>query len=256
MASPKSLFEKASLTLVDVLLLALCAAALTYLSVPLVLKLSTALGEAAEPNKRADIQAVGALVFLGVFLFAISAVFLASFAAGGLTLANVSGRTRLIARIGLLVVFLPVFIQTARRGPRGYFDWLINPSIRENEEKQKSKSELQRKLQASGALSLKREPDGIKIINNTDQLVRVQVAFITRADQQTYQCYPGQSATFPPSLSDEEMNLPPREARLYLFSEAHTNTGSRRRCGFDDFAVWGWDEKSVPVFLSQRAHLF
>jgi hypothetical protein len=52
------------------------------------------------------------------------------------------------------------------------------------------------------------------------------------------------------------MNLPSREARLFLFGEAHTGTGSQRLCGFDDYAVWGWDEKGVPVFLSQKAHLY
>jgi hypothetical protein len=52
------------------------------------------------------------------------------------------------------------------------------------------------------------------------------------------------------------MNLAPRETRLFLFSEAHANTGSSHECGFDDYAVWGWDEKSVPLFLSQKAHLF
>jgi hypothetical protein len=52
------------------------------------------------------------------------------------------------------------------------------------------------------------------------------------------------------------MNLAPREARVFLLSEAHENTGSRRECGLDDYAFWGWDEKSVPLFLSQKAHLF
>ncbi|MGB2890989.1 MAG: hypothetical protein WBC04_25135 [Candidatus Acidiferrales bacterium] len=252
----KNLFRKASLTLVDGLLLALCAAALAYLSVPFLAKWGIALGNAGEPNKGADIKIVSVIVFLGVFLLGVLAVFCAAFVTECIILAMLPNRARLVTRIGLVVVFLPVFVETARRGPRGYVDWLINPSIRENEAKQTAKSELERKLKASGALSVEREPDGIKITNNTDQLVRVQVAFITRSNQMIYQCYPGQSATLPPSPSDEEMNLPPREARLFLFSEAHTNTGSRRECGFDDYAVWGWDEKSVPMFLSQKAHLF
>ena len=155
-----------------------------------------------------------------------------------------------------MVVFLPVFIETARRGPLGYLDWLIHPSLRQNEAKQKAKSELECKLKASEALSVERERDGIKITNNTDQVARFQVAFIRRAIHSVYNRYPRQSATFPPAPSDEEMNLPPLVARLFLFSEAHANTGSSRECGFDDYAVWGCDENSVPIFLSQKAHLF
>src|SRR5712692_916321 len=256
MTSLKNLFRKASLTLVDGLLLALCAAALAYVSVPLIVKLSTALGQAAEPNKNADIQAIGVIVFLGVFLCGISAGFCATFITGCVMFALIPNRARLFTRIGLIVLFLPVFIETARRGPRAYFYWLIDPSIREHEAKQKAKGELELKLKASGALSVERELDGIKVTNNNDQLVRVQVVFITRSGQNIYQCYPGQSTSFPPAPSDEEMNLPPREARLFLFSEAHTNTGSRQGCGFDDYAVWGWDEKSEPIFLSQKVHLF
>jgi hypothetical protein len=256
MANLSDLFKKASLTLVDVFLLVLCAVSLAYLCVPSLAKLGVVMGNAVEPNKHADIQIVGVIVFLGVFLVGVLAVFCAAFAAGSLILAMVPNSARLFVRIGLVVVLLPVFIQTARRGPHGYFDWLINPSIRENETKQESKTELNRKLKESQALSVKRQPDGIKIINNTDQLVRVQVAFISRSNDPIYQCYPGQSATLPPSPSDEEMNLPSREARLFLFGEAHTGTGSQRLCGFDDYAVWGWDEKGVPVFLSQKAHLY
>lgn len=155
-----------------------------------------------------------------------------------------------------MVVFLPVFIETARRGPQGYLDGLIHPAIRQNEAKQKAKRELERKLKASEALTVERESDGIKIINNSDGLVRVQVTFIRGADHSVYLCYPGQSLTFPPALSDEEMNLAARETRLFLLSEAHGNTGSSRECGFDDYAVWGWDEKGVPLFLSEKAHLF
>ena len=151
---------------------------------------------------------------------------------------------------------LAVFHRDSEKRSLGYLDWLIDPSIRQNEAKQKAKSELERKLKASQALSVERERDGIKITNNTDQVARVQVAFIRRANHSVYNCYPGQSATFPPAPSDEGMNLPPREARLFLFSEAHANTGSSRECGFDDYAAWGWDEKSVPIFLSQKAHLF
>ncbi len=102
-----------------------------------------------------------------------------------------------------MVVFLPAFIETARRGPRGYLDWLIDPSVLQNEAKQKAKGELERKLKAlerklkaSEALSVEREPDGIKISNNTDQLARVQVTFVRRSKDSIYLCYPGQSATF------------------------------------------------------------
>jgi hypothetical protein len=256
MVSFQNPFKKASLTLVDGMLLSLCAAALTYISLPLLVKLSTLLGDAAEPNRHADIQAIGVIAFLGVFLFGILVVFCASFILECLIFAKLSGRARLVARIGIVVIFLPVFIQLARRGPRGYFDYLIIPSVRENEAKQKAKSELERNLKASGALTVEREPDGLQLTNNTDQLLRVQVMFITRSGQNIYQCYPGQSASFPPAPSDEEMNLPARATRLFLLSEARTLTGSQRQCGFDDYAVWGWDEQGVPVYLSQKGHLF
>jgi hypothetical protein len=254
MANFKNLFRKASLTLVDGLLLLLCAASLAYLSVPPLAKLGVAIGNKVDTS--GDIRVLGVVVFLGILFLGVVAVFGATFVTGCLIFAILPNRARLFTRIGLVVVFLPVFIQTAKRGPRGYLDWLIDPSIRQNEAKQKAKSELERKLKASEALSVEREPDGIKITNNTDQLVRVQVAFTRRTKNSIYNCYPGQSATLPPSPSDVEMNLPPRETKLFLLSEAHANTGSNRECGFDDYAVWGWDEKSVPLFLSQKAHLF
>jgi hypothetical protein len=85
---------------------------------------------------------------------------------------------------------------------------------------------------------------------------RVQATFSRRVNENIYTCYAGDSMTFPPDPSDEKMNLPPREIRLFLFADFHTTSGSRNECGFDDYAVWGWDEKSVPVFLSKKAHLF
>jgi hypothetical protein len=254
MADFKDLFRKASLTLVDGLLLVLCAASLAYLSVPLLAKWGVALGNKVDTS--GDIRVVGVVVFLGILFLGVVAVFCAALVAGCLLLAVLPNSARLIARIGLLVVFLPVFIQTARRGPRGYFNWLINPSIRQNEARQKTKRELEGKLKASEALSVEREPDGIRITNNTDQLARVQVTFIRRTNDAIYNCYPGQSATFPPSPSDEQMNLAPRETRLFLFGAARGNSSSNRECGFDDYAVWGWDEKGVPLFLSGKAHLF
>jgi len=254
MANLKNLFRKAAFTLVDGLLLVFCAASLAYLCVPFLAKSGAALGNAVDTS--GDIRVVGVVVFLGILFLGVVTVFCATFVAGCLILAILPNRVRLFARIGLVVVFLPVLLETARRGPRGYLDWLIDPSIRQNEAKQKAKSELERKLKASGALSLEREPDGIKITNHTDQLARVQVTFIRKANDAIYLCYPGQSATFPPPPSDEEMNLQPGESRLFLLSEAHANTGSSRECGFDDYAVWGWDEKSVPLFLSDKAHLF
>jgi hypothetical protein len=253
--SLKDRFRKASLGLVDGLLLALCAAAITYLSLPLVVKLSTVLGNAAEPNKNADIQAIGVLVFLGVFLFAISAVFLGSFVAGVVMFAKLPARLRLAARIGIFVMFLPVFAASAKRGPRRYFDYLIDPRVRENEARLKSKNKLERALQASTALTVEREPEGIRVTNNTDQLIRLQVVFRHRVGQQIILCYAGESESFPPAASDQQMICPPRETKLFPFSEARTN-GSQRNCGFDDYAVWGWDDKSVPVYLSQKAHLF
>jgi len=242
------------LTLVDGLLLVLCAAALAYLSVAPLAKFGAAVGNKVDTG--GDIRVLGVLVFLAILFVGVVAVFCTTFATGCLVFAILPDRTRLIARIGLLVVFLPVFMQTARRGPRGYFDWLIDPSIRQNEAKQKAKSELERKLKASEVLRVEQDADGVKITNNTDQLARVQVMFIRRADPSIYPCYPGQSRTFPPALSDEEMNLPPRETRLFLFREAHGNSGSNHECGFDEYAVWGWDEKGVPMFLSPKAHPF
>jgi hypothetical protein len=254
MADFRNLFRKASLTLVDGLLLIPCAAALGYFSVPSLARLGAVMGNAVDTG--GDIRVVGVVVFVGILFLGVVAVFCTTLATGCLIFAILPNRVRLFTRIGLLVIFLPIFIQTARRGPRGYLDWLINPSIRREEAKQKAKSELERKLKASEALIVEREADGIKIANNTDQLARVQVTFIRRASDSIYPCYPGQSATFPPALSDEEMNLAPRETRLFLLSEAHANTGSNRECGFDDYAVWGWDEKNVPLFLSHKAHLF
>ena len=122
-----------------------------------------ALCAVAEPNKGADIQIVGIVVFLGVFLFGILAVLFATFVAGCIIFALLPGRARLFTRIGILLVFLPVFIQTAKRGPRGYLEWLIHPSIRENEANQKAKKELTQKSKASGVLSVEREPDGVQI---------------------------------------------------------------------------------------------
>jgi hypothetical protein len=254
MADFKNLFKKASLTVVDGLLLVLCAASVSYLSVPLLAKWGVAVGNKVDTS--GDIRVVGVVVFLGILFLGVVAMFCAALVAGCLLLAALPNSARLFARIGLLVVLLPLFIQTARKGPRGYLDWLIDPSIRQNEAKQQTKRELERKLKASEALTVEREPDGIQITNNTNQLARVQVKFTRRTKDAIYNCYPGQSATFPPSLSDEQMNLAPRETRLFRFSEAHENTGSNRECGFDDYAVWGWDERSVPLFLSEKAHLF
>jgi hypothetical protein len=220
----------------------------------LLAKWGVALGNAVDTS--GDIRVLGVGVFLGILFLGVVAVFCAALVAGCLFLAVLPNSARLIARIGFLVVLVPVFIQTARRGPLGYFNWLIDPSIRQTEAKQKTKRELERKLKASEALSVERKQDGVQITNNTDELARVQVTFIRRANDAIYLCYPGQSATFPPALSDEQMNLAPRETRLFLFGEAHGNTGSNRECGFDDYAVWGWDEKSVALFLSEKAHVF
>jgi hypothetical protein len=198
MANFKNLFRKASLTLVDGLLLVLCAASLAYLSVPFIAKSGAALGNAIDTH--GDIRVVGAVVFVGFLFPGVVAVFFATFVTGCLIFAMLQNRARPFTRIGLMVVFLPVFIETARRGPRGYLDWLIDPSIRQNEAKQKAKGELERKLKASEALSVERELDGVKITNNTDRLARVQLTFIRRSKDSIYLCYPGQSATFPPSL--------------------------------------------------------
>src|ERR1700730_15340065 len=170
----KDLFRKASLTLVDGLLLALCAASMAYLFAPFIAKLGIALGNAVELNLGGDIRIVGVIVFLGVFLLGVLGVFCAAFLMECAVLAMLPNRLRVFTRLGLMMVLLPLFIETARRGPRGYLDWLIDPSIRQNEAKQKAKSDLERKLKASGALSVEQELDGIKITNNTDQLVRVQ----------------------------------------------------------------------------------
>lgn len=256
MAALQTRFTKPPLVLVDGLLIALCAAAITYFFAPLIVKVSLALSKWAEPNKHNDIQVIGAIVFLVGCLFGIVGVFYVSFVIGRLLLAVSSERNRQFTRIALLILFIPAFIEAAKRGPRAYFYYLVDPSVRQNEAKQKAKTELERYLKNSEALSVQRQPDGIRITNNTDQLVRVQVTFTRRLNDNIYICYPGDSTTFPPSPFDEKMNLPPHESRLFLLADSHTNTGSQRDCGFEDYAVWGWDEKSTLMFLSQAAHLF
>jgi hypothetical protein len=206
--------------------------------VSLVVKLSFALSESAEPDPHADTQVIGALVFLGAFLFGIAAVFCACLAIGFLIFSLSPNRLRLFTRIGIMAVFLPVFLESAKRGPQAYFYWLINPSIRQSEAKHKAKSQLERKLKTSEVLRLEEEQDGVKITNNTDPLVRVQLAFTQRVNHEYILCHPGEFSTFPPSPSDEEMNLPPRHARRYLFTRAHQTAGSSRDCGFDQYAVW------------------
>jgi len=37
-------------------------------------------------------------------------------------------------------------------------------------------------------------------------------------------------------------------------ADFHTTTSSRNECGFDDYAVWGWDEKSIPMFSEMLGH--
>jgi hypothetical protein len=166
------------------------------------------LGEAAEPNKHADIQVVGVFVFLAILRVGIVGVL---FVIGRLIFATLSQRARQFIRIGLIVLFLPVFMEAAKRGPRAYFHYLVDPSVRRNEAKQKAKSELEFEFRKSAALSVEKQPDGIKIMNNTDQIRRVQVTFSRRVSENIYTCYAGDSMTFPPAPSDEKMNLPPRE---------------------------------------------
>jgi hypothetical protein len=111
MANFKNLFRKASLTLVDGLLLVLCAASLAYLSVPSLARLGAALGNAVDTG--GDIRVVGVIVFVGILFLGVVAVFCTAFVTGCLIFAILPNRARLFTRIGLMVVFLPVFIETA-----------------------------------------------------------------------------------------------------------------------------------------------
>jgi hypothetical protein len=153
------------------------------------------------------------------------------------------------------LLLLPVFFEAVRADPQAYLGRLMNPAVRESQERQRAKSELQRRLKASGVLSVQRETDGLRVSNHSDQLVRVQVEFISRSGEYIVQCSPSQSGTFPPSPTDEQMNLPAGETRLYLFSDARPIVGTLLPCGFEDYRVSGWDEKGVPVYLSEKAFL-
>jgi len=80
MANFNTLFRKASLTLVDGLLLVLCAASLAYLSLPFLAKSGVALGNAVDTG--GDIRVVGVVVFLGILFLGVMAVFFATFISG------------------------------------------------------------------------------------------------------------------------------------------------------------------------------
>lgn len=255
MANFKSLFKKASLTLADGLLLVLGAASLTYFSLPFIHDLMAAV----TPHESGDIKIVGVLVLLVIAPLTTCFVFFSFFAAGCLILALLPGRSRLYAPAGMMLLLSPVAVNIVRIGPRevlrvGLYR-LAEPRHLEIEAANKAKMDLQRRLRASGALSVEREADGIRVTNNTDQLVRVQVNFRDWSGKHYGSCFPGQSATFPPAESDTEMNLPAKEVRLFPLSEAHTSDslGSVHNCGFDDYAVWGWNENGIPVFLSAKA---
>jgi hypothetical protein len=99
MANFKDLFRKASLTLVDGLLLVLCAASLAYFSVPFLAKLGVATGNAVDMH--GDIRFVGVVVFLGILFPGVVAVFGATFVIGCLILRMLRSRARLFSRIGL-----------------------------------------------------------------------------------------------------------------------------------------------------------
>ena len=77
MANFKNLFRKASLTLVDGLLLVLCAASLAYLSLPFLARSGAALGNAVDTG--GDIRVVGVFVFVGILFLGVVAVFLRNF---------------------------------------------------------------------------------------------------------------------------------------------------------------------------------
>jgi hypothetical protein len=255
MANFTNLFKKASLTLVDGMLLFLCAASLTYLSLPLIHDLIAAVA----PHESGDIKILSVLVlFIGAPL-AICLFFFGFLAVGCLVLALLPGRGKLFARAGMILLLSPVAVALFQQGPRellrvGLYR-LVSPEHLEIEARSKQKIEVQRRLRASGALSVEREADGIRVTNNTDQRVRVQVNFRDWSGKHYGSCFAGQSATFPPDPSDTEMNLPAREVRLFPLSEAHTpaSLGSIHDCGFDGYAVWGWNEDGVPVFLSEKA---
>jgi hypothetical protein len=253
MANQKGLLGKYGLTILDVLLLALLSGALTYLSLPWLVKVSMAISKSLEPNPGADIQPIGVFSFFLAMIWGGTIIFFVYFVLAWYALGKLPDRGKLFARLGIVMLFMPILIQAAMRGPREYFYRLVNPASREARERLEAKRELERRLRASGVLSVQREIDGIRVSNNSDQPVRVQVEFISRSGQYIVECSPSQSGAFPPSPSDEEMNLSAREAHLYRFSDARPIAGTLLSCGFEDYWVWGWDEKGAPVYLSEKA---
>jgi hypothetical protein len=97
MASFKNLVRKASLTLVDGLLLVLCAASLAYLSVPFLAKLGVALGNSVDTH--GDIRVVGVIVFLGILFLGVVTVFCTTFAAGCLIFTILPDRARRVTPV-------------------------------------------------------------------------------------------------------------------------------------------------------------
>lgn len=236
----KDLVTKGSLTVIDGLLLVVASLALTYLSLPLIYKF-VLLVVSFLPPEGGDIKIIGILVFLGVGSFLVLMTLLGSIALGFLIFRFMPSRIRLLARLTLAVVLLPILMGSFRSGPRQYFYLLMHPEVRASQEKYKASEELQKRLKFSRVLAIAQEDHGIKIANTTDQIIRVQVAFLYRVNREVHYCYPREYAR----LSDPEMTLAPQEIRVFLAGE----------CKFEDYAVWGRDLKGVPIFLSANAWL-
>lgn len=208
---------------------------MTHLSLPLIYRF-VLLVVSFLPPESGDIKIIGILVFRGVGSFLVLMTLL-----GSLIFRCMPSRIRLLARLTLAVVLLPILMGIFRSGPRQYFHLLIHPEVRASQEKYKASEELQKRLKVSRVLAIAQEDHGIKIANTTDQIIRVQVAFLYRVNREVHYCYPRDHAR----LSDPEMTLAPQEIRVFLAGE----------CKFEDYAVWGRDLKGVPIFLSANAWL-
>jgi len=133
-------------------------------------KLGTEMGNAVDTH--GDIRVVGVVVFVASCSWECG-VFFTTFVTGCLIFAMLPNRARLVTRIGLMVVFCRLSLRTAKE--------VAGTSIahRSVRSAKRGKTEGEGGIgsaswKASEALSVEREPDGIKISNNTDQLARVQ----------------------------------------------------------------------------------
>jgi len=235
----KNLLRKGSLSLLDGLLLTVASAALTYLSLPFIHKFLLLL--VSMLHESGDIRPLGFFVYGGVGLLLVCLTFLGAWAVGFLVFGFVSERLRVVCRVTLCILLVPIFAGILRLGPDQYFHLLVHPEIRASHEKYKAAQRLQQELKASRALTIERETNGIAVTNATDQVIRLQVAFIAKADRASHYCYPSEYQ----DSNSSALSLAPHEYRLFSAGE----------CQFDDYAVWARDEKGTFIYLSANAFL-